>query len=62
MTGLGRRVRQINLQPGKCFQPTPGTDVMIKKNIFAKKFGEKIGVFSLTYCQFLKYFDHNIGF
>jgi hypothetical protein len=28
----------------------PGTDVMILKNIFAEKFGEKNGIFCLNYC------------
>jgi hypothetical protein len=42
--------------------PSPGTDVMIFKNIFAKKFCEKIGVFDSKQSLIMQNFDHNIGF
>jgi hypothetical protein len=41
----------------------PGTDVMIFKNIFAKKFSKKIGVFlTQNKAKIMQNFDHNIGF
>jgi hypothetical protein len=35
---------------------------VIKKNIFAEKFTENIGVFCSNLPLFLKKIDHNIGF
>jgi hypothetical protein len=41
---------------------SPGTDVMIFKNIFAKKFSEKIVVFDSKQSKIIQNFDHSIGF